>query len=287
MTDHDPDEPYLGPEAPDWVRELLAGLPTDDPTIPDDVASRLEATLRELAAPAREQLLAGSGTPLADPAEEARPAAAANVVPLAGASRHASRANPWPHRLLLGGVAAAAVILFGGLGTLVVLRGGTPSAADANVAAGAPADAGSAPAPATRFVASGASYTAENLAATTDTLLRSSQARLQDGAPTPGVATPAEVTAGSSAPDTTASTSAALSLKSAATRPQQTCLSSLAQGSGDAAPLVVDEATYDHQPAFVVVFATSDDPASVDVWVVARSCAEGSEGLFTFARVAR
>jgi hypothetical protein len=304
VTDQDPDEPYAGPAAPAWVSELLAGLPADDPPIPDDVASRLDATLRELAASppgATPEDRAGSAGSASDPGDEAgRPRPdATNVVPLAAASRHAARTNPWPHRLLLGGVAAAAVIVFGGLGTVAVLRGSGPSTSGGELATAAQGDsAASAPAAQTRFVASGAAYTADNLAATTDALLRSSRSEPQS-APTVGLATPAEGSSGSSAspptPDRTSSGSATpdsqattmLALKAAASRPEQTCLASLATGSGDAAPLVVDEATYDRQPAFIVVFATSDDPASVDVWVVARSCAEGSEGLYTFARVAR
>lgn len=292
MTEQDPDAPYAGPEAPAWVAELLAGLPADDPPIPEDVAVRLDAVLAQLAeSTTTDPGTSGTGhaTPYPDGVADAT--GTSNVVALSSATaRHSARANPWPHRLLLGGVAAVAVVALGGLSTLAVLRGSSPSA-DGQVAAASGAGAS---APDTRYVASGASYTSANLAATTGALLRADGQAVAPGpsrtspATGPLTGTPPESTTGTTAAPsaTPAVTSDVLSLKDAGSRPQPSCLQSLA-GSADVEPLVVDEATYDAHPAFVVVFATANEPATVDVWVVARSCAEGAEGLYTFARVAR
>jgi hypothetical protein len=295
MTDPDaptPDEPFDGPPAPPWVGELLAGMRQDDPAIPADVAARLDAALAAAAASVPAPPAAGGGT--ADQATDP------TVVPLRSHRRAA--ASPWGHRLLLGAVAAAAVVIFGGLGTLAVLRGSSPQPTgdDGPVVAG---DASTAPA---EYVSSGQRYTASNLVPTTRALLSATEALDQPATvasphtvPTgasqsPASATPPpspSATFGATATGSPSGSPEVLALTRVATRPDPQCLSQLT-GTADTATIVVDEATYEKQPAFVVVVRSvdvstgQDRPGSVDVWVVPRPC--GADSTFLkFERVAR
>lgn len=67
--------------------------------------------------------------------------------------------------------------------------------------------------------------------------------------------------------------------------PLADCVTALADGP--VSPLAVDLATWQGQPAAVVLLPTPDDPASVDAWVVGPNCSQADAQLLYFARVAR
>ncbi len=301
-------EPLLpaGTEAPAWVGDLLASLRTDDPPLPDDVAERIDRALAVLTTadvlpaepePSPVADLPGATGDAGDDGDD-RADAGATVVPLAARDRRSGSKNPWGHRLLLGGVAASAALVLGGLGTVAVIRnsGGPPTESSIT------ADSGElgAVADRVRYVASNQDYTADTVATTADAVLAASTTPLDpDLLGTPSLApsqystTGAEPPTGGSPPPTSADPSVsptavppAVVLRAATTRPADSCVDQLA-GAEDVDPLLVDEATYERQPAFVVVIATSGDAGSADVWVVARTCTAGNEGVLAFARIAR
>jgi hypothetical protein len=63
------------------------------------------------------------------------------------------------------------------------------------------------------------------------------------------------------------------------------CVAELS-GSTDVTPLVVDQGTYNGQAAEVLVLPSSDEIGSIDVWVVAAGCRQGSVELLDFRRLA-
>lgn len=66
----------------------------------------------------------------------------------------------------------------------------------------------------------------------------------------------------------------------------EACLSALVPEDGSVQPLAVDYAAYAGQPALVVVLPTQD-PASLDVFVVGAGCAPGNDSTLFFTRVDR
>lgn len=286
-------EPLLpaGAEAPAWVGELLASLRADDPPLPDDVAERIDRALAVLTPADVVPATGPAGTDAATSTDHA----GATVIPLAARDRTAGSPNPWGHRLLIGGVAAAAALVLGGLGTVAVVRnsGGAPA-----VGQGVSADSNEVGAAAgkTRYVSSDLDYTAATLDTTAQAVLAASTTPLDPTSPgTPSLA-PGESSPGPSASAPPVGTSSpappsasplgTVSLRAAAQRPDPSCVDSLA-GTDAVDPLLVDEATYEHRPAFVVLIATAGDAGTADVWVVARTCTAGSEGVLAFARIAR
>lgn len=67
--------------------------------------------------------------------------------------------------------------------------------------------------------------------------------------------------------------------------PLADCVTALADGP--AAPLAVDLATWQGNPAAVIVLPTPDDPATVDTWIVGPGCSQADAQVLHFARVAR
>jgi hypothetical protein len=63
------------------------------------------------------------------------------------------------------------------------------------------------------------------------------------------------------------------------------CATALA--GGPVTPLAVDLASWQGNPAAVVVLPTPDDPATVDAWVVGPDCSRVDAKVLHFARVAR
>lgn len=63
------------------------------------------------------------------------------------------------------------------------------------------------------------------------------------------------------------------------------CVAALADGP--VTPLAVDLATWDDDPAAVILLPTPDDPGTLDVWVVAPDCATADAKVLYFARLAR
>lgn len=63
------------------------------------------------------------------------------------------------------------------------------------------------------------------------------------------------------------------------------CVTALA--GAPAGPVSVDLASFQHEPAAVVVLATPGDPATVDLWVVGADCGQADAQVRFFARVDR
>ena len=68
-------------------------------------------------------------------------------------------------------------------------------------------------------------------------------------------------------------------------KPLAECVAALVDGPGT--PLAVDLATWQGQPAAVVLLPTPDDPSTLDVWVVGPGCSTADAQVLHFARVAR
>lgn len=289
MTDSDaltPEPHDDGPVAPAWVGDLLASLRADDPPIPDHVAARLTGALALLAAP-----------PLAAPTRSTdstdRTDTTDSTVTPIGAARTArhlrqDRQSGWGHRLMIGGAAAAAVVVLGTLSTIAVQRNSTDPVVPvaAGDVTGTVLTPSVSPAP-PRYVMSGTDYTAANLTASTRALLVAAGMSRTELAVPPATTGPTpRVTTSQGAVEPTPATPASTMLKEASARPTAACLTALV-GSPDVAPLVVDEASYDGKPAFVIVVVTPGAPETVDVWVVPPTCTTGADGMLTFLRTAR
>lgn len=67
--------------------------------------------------------------------------------------------------------------------------------------------------------------------------------------------------------------------------PLADCVTALADGP--ATPLAVDLASWQGNPAAVIVLPTPDDPTTVDTWVVDPACSQADAQVLHFARVAR
>jgi hypothetical protein len=63
------------------------------------------------------------------------------------------------------------------------------------------------------------------------------------------------------------------------------CVAALADGP--VTPLAVDLATWEGDPAAVILLPTPDDPATLDLWVVAPDCSAADAKVRYFARLAR
>lgn len=258
--------------APPWLTELLASLPDDDPAIPEHVAARLDAALSVLTPPVR---TTAAPTTSAPPtlAEAEGSESHATVLPLTAGTRHrAGSGSRFGHRLLLGGVAAAAVVVLGGLSTVAILRGGSSSGSTPATASGA----GPATAPvATTYVATSENITAATLATGARALLAQTGHGLVVNSVTGNEVTPA-----------------AVATKPATVQPSAGCVSELT-GSASVMALVADETTYDSTPAFVILAPTLDpttavvDTTRVDVWVVRRTCSSADAAVITFLRIDR
>ncbi|MGH8892062.1 MAG: hypothetical protein ACRDWY_01945 [Actinomycetes bacterium] len=67
--------------------------------------------------------------------------------------------------------------------------------------------------------------------------------------------------------------------------PLADCVTAL--NDGPVTPVAVDIATWQGQPAAVIVLPTPDDPATLDTWVVEPDCSQADAKVLYFARVAR
>jgi hypothetical protein len=241
--------------------------------IPADVASRLDAALAAAAS--------------APPDVAATP----TIVPLHGATatHRGERSNPRGLRLLQ---AAAVLVVVLGLGALAVsaIHGGSDSGG-ASSASGAAGDRASAPkSAAVPVTSSGRNWTPTTLAAAAPSLAAGTfgpavslydSTRKTAASPTAAaVPSPASSSGGvanglAAGPADRLGDPAALSA----------CIANLSDPGPAMQPLAVDLARWQGQPAAVLVFPTPQDPASLDVYVVAPDC---PTGLFlNFARVPR
>jgi hypothetical protein len=229
------------------VGTALTALP--QPPVPDDLAGRLDAAV------ARERRGAGA-------------APATTVTPLAAAPGRRPR---W--LLVAGGLAAAAVLVTGGL----LAHGGssTPPTADRQQATGA--------APGIARSSTGNAYAKDGkaLAAALPGLLKGDA---------PAASADAGATAAESAPKAPAPTRPLASVDPlAALRTSDalaSCLASLSDPSDPGVPLALDYATFDGQPALVVVLPATK-PDKVDVFVVGAGCSAKDAALLFFTRLPR
>jgi anti-sigma factor RsiW len=234
------------------LRTLLAQAPAVGP-MPPEVASALDAAL---AAEARR-------TPAAAAARGAGAGEGATVMPL----QHRRR-RPRGTALLQ---AAAALVLVGGLGAVVVGAIDGDETADTQAAMPHGAAGGSAGRSAesvvTKVTATGRRYTRSTLATDASRLLQGADYSA-DGNP----AAPSEL----SGPATTGQRTTA--------QPSSPQIEACGRGLGDGRPpLAVDVGSFEGAPALVYVFAVPEEPSKAEAYVVDLSCTATSG---TFKHVA-
>lgn len=232
-----------------FVRDLLAGLP--EPTMPPDVAARIDAALAAEAA-----TVDARSTPAT---------AAATVTPItAGGSGLGARLRG--HWLM----SAAAVVAVLALGSAVVVgalngRSSTSSNASGGTAALASRAPGAAGGETTRLTASGRGYTKTNLGPEVLALVA-------------GTAT------SPATPDGAISALAAPAKTLVEDRPRlAACLAKVEEGGPATAPVAVDAGSFEGQPALVVVLVGSS--TSYDVFVVTPACSSADASLLYYASV--
>ena len=237
--------------------------------------------------PVPAEVAAGIDAALSAEAVSAGVAGARTVTPLDPERRR----SPWGMRVLQ--AAAVLVLLLAGAGlALSALGGGSDSsdagadstAADAGGSAGRQAEPGQFP-----LTVSGRSWTVTSLEAAVPDLLAARLAPLVDartlrgsssddaaGGTDDSTATPAPEAAGPS-PDGAARLADGPALAE--------CVAALADGP--VTPLAVDLATWDGDPAAVILLPTPGDATTVDAWVVAPDCGAADAKVLYFARLAR
>lgn len=274
MTDATPEGltdtpgPDATPEQEEHVRSLLAFLRDEPVPMPDDVIRRLDAVLAEERRGAAGPTTGGTGPDAAlDAPGDATPLAPVTVLP--AAAHRPSRSTRTLR--VLGGLAAAAVVVVGAVSVSGSLRGDSSSTAGGTLAA-APSGASS-----TRITASGTAYSAATLQTQADALVASARSTTAPGGSAPAAAAASSPT--TPAASTTSRAFVALSVTAAAD-----CVRQLTQGDGSVA-LAVDTGLYDGQPALVVVIPTHGDPSKLDVWVVKTTCTATSADLLEFQRI--
>jgi hypothetical protein len=235
------------------VFAALAAVPT--PPIPAELIARLDAALA---------------------LERAPKVAAATVTPLSAAR---SRRTPW--LAWAGGIAAASALVVGGL----TLRSGG-SSSSSNGALGSAAGL--------RTNSTGNDYSTKGplLAQSLPGLLAGTSAKAAAGSaggapelnsvPAPAGGT----TGGGQAPPATTvlrpDALAALHVPAALAA----CLAGLTDPGDSTLPLALDYASFDGEPALVVVYPATK-PGKVDVFVVGAGCTQADSKLLFFARLAR
>ena len=275
--------PDATPEQDADVRALLAFLRDQPMEMPPEVAARLDAVLAEERRTSA--AAAGVASALGDPAEPvAAPFAPVTVLPVASRRRGPSMTA----FKVVGGIAAAALVVVGGINLLGGLGSGTSvetatslggaSAAPSAAAGGPTTDAGMG---GTRLTASGAVYSPRTLAAQATTL-----AGISLGAVKAADATaPVETAQGSSGYVVSAAPTDTRSLAAAAVTTDKVaaCVKTLTGGDGTQA-VAVDAGTWEGKAALLVILPTQGDSATLDVIVVTRDC---SPSFLTFQRIPR
>jgi anti-sigma factor RsiW len=237
------------------VREQLAAAAAVEP-MPADVVARLDRALAGVAA------------------EPASTAVTRSVIPMREPQRSSPRGLRW-----LQAAAVVVLILAGGAVAVSALRGSgdnADTAATKSASAGgqrAAADAGSYP-----VTASGRHWTKASVEAGVPQLLAGT---LSPTLP-PSSFSAEDNASGSAAPRELAGVPAA---RLAGGPALADCVTELA--GGPATPLAVDLATFDGQPAAVVLLPGIGGPGRVDVWVVPPDCAQGKGEFLYYANVPR
>lgn len=244
----------------DEVRDLLAGAPDVGP-VPADLVDRLDLALAGAAA------------------EPALSVASTTVVPL----RAPETKGPRGMRVLQ--MAAVLVLIFAGgaLGVSALLNAGGGSSEDAGTTA---SDAGgdssdSAGAATFPVTATGRDWTPEALREAAPGLASGALAPAAVGQLASPPATDDDSTSSGNAEERSRSFADAPAGRLAGGPALADCATELA--GGPVAPVAVDLASYEGQPAAVLLLPTPDDPSTVDVYVVKPECPPGE--FLHFVRV--
>ena len=278
--------PDATPEQDADVRALLAFLRDEPVEMPPEVELRLYAVLAE----ERRSSAVAAGTPLASSADEGSTGGGGWTAPVTVLPVRPERRGPSMRVFtVVGGLAAAAVVVVGAvnlLGGMNLSGGSSSSAGAASSSAGSVAGAGPEAAGGQAVVtASGTAYAKSTLA--TQVLALTAAARTPAKAATADAATPAPA-ASSSGTDSTLGTAASASTAyRLAIQALQTpgsaaaCVNRLTAGETSDA-LAIDAGTFAGKPALVVVVPTSGDPSTLDVFIVPLDC---SPSFVDFERV--
>jgi hypothetical protein len=229
------------------VRERLAAAAEVEP-MPAEVVARLDRALAGVAA------------------EPASTAVTRSVIPLREPQRSSPRGLRW-----LQAAAVVVLILAGGAVAVSALRGSDDNNDTASTAAGAADKSGREAANGTTYpvTASGRHWTKTTVEAEVPRLLAGT---LSPTLPPSSFSTEADTGGGGG----TAEAPRALAGVPAARL-----------AGGPATPLAVDLATFDGQPAAVVLLPGIGGPGRVDVWVVPPDCAQGNGQFLYYANVPR
>jgi len=238
------------------VRERLAAAAEVEP-MPAEVVARLDRALAEVAT------------------EPASTAVTRSVIPLREPQRSAPRGLRW-----LQAAAVVVLVLAGGAVAVSALRGSdnngvatSSGSSDGKADQRAAAD-GSYP-----VTASGRHWTKESVTAGVPQLLAGT---LGPTLPPSSFSAQDDASGSAGAPRELAGVPAA---RLAGGPALADCVTELA--GGPATPLAVDLATFDGQPAAVVLLPGIGGPGRVDVWVVPPDCAQGKGQFLYYANVAR
>lgn len=258
--------PEATPEQDADVRALLSLLRDEPLEMPSHVRSRLDAVIAE---ERRTAAVAGAGAGAAPSGDEASdggpgPVAPVTVLPARnrGPSTRAFR--------IVGGLAAAALVVLGGVTVLHGTVGGSSSSSSAETSSAAGGGAVDA-ATGTAVTASGVRYSRATLAVQAAALVAAARAGSPATDRTAAVPSPATVEGKTYAAALTADTAAS-------------CVRALTENDGSTA-VAVDSGSYDGQPAIVVVVPPPDAPGSLDVFVVKPGCGADTADLLEFQRI--
>jgi hypothetical protein len=240
------------------VRERLAAAAEVEP-MPAEVVARLDRALAAVAA------------------EPASTAVTRSVIPLREPQRSSPRGLRW-----LQAAAVVVLILAGGAVAVSALRGADNGSSDnASTVAGAADKNGREAASGTSFpvTASGRHWTQASVEAGVPQLLAGT---LSPTLPPSSFSAEDNGSGGAEAPRALAGVPAA---RLAGGLALADCVTELA--GGPATPLAVDLATFDGQPAAVVLLPGIGGPGRVDVWVVPPDCGQGKGQFLYYANVPR
>jgi len=278
--------PDATPEQDADVRALLAFLRDEPVEMPPEVELRLYAVLAE----ERRSSAVAAGAPTASSADEGSTGGGGWTAPVTVLPVRPERRGPSMRVFtVVGGLAAAAVVVVGAvnlLGGMNLSGGSSSSAGAASSSTGSVAGAGPEAAGGQAVVtASGTAYAKSTLA--TQVLALTAAARTPAKAATADAATPAPA-ASSSGTDSTLGTAASASTAyrlaiQALQSPGSAaaCVNRLTAGETSDA-LAIDAGTFAGKPALVVVVPTSGDPSTLDVFIVPLDC---SPSFVDFERV--
>ena len=239
------------------VRERLSAAADVGP-MPADVVARLDRALAEVAA------------------EPASTAVTRSVIPLREPQRSSPRGLRW-----LQAAAVVVLILAGGAVAVSALHGADngDATATSGSAAGSPDKRVAGAAGSYPVTASGRHWTKQSVTAGVPQLLAGT---LSPTLPPSSFSAQDDTSGSAVAPRELPGVPAA---RLAGGPALADCVTELA--GGPATPLAVDLATFDGQPAAVVLLPGIGGPDRVDVWVVPPDCAQGKGQFLYYANVAR